>query len=255
MKKAEKPSLVSITKQGDGFVHHIRYRELRVLAGSTPYTASWWAYASTVNMRLPVSCSDFKSFLDNPQKFLPEKVPCLNNPDHNPCWHTGWERKFNPDHVHQEVFPMFRGYCKECRETISFWPEFILPYQPEPVETHESAVIDHLAGKSFVEIAGEIAYNPRTIARWVRRIIAQDLWLGPKIIALILKELAHSLLPILPTGLCLLVQITLAWLREFAKWVGFPRVNRLIGLANLLGQGQWDLWGGELGNAKPRPTG
>jgi len=229
-----------------------RYREHRVLTVSTPYTAKWWRIAST-NMRLTVPCSDYKSFLENPRKFLPKKVTCLNDPSHRPHWHTGWNRKFTVDHVHLEELPMFRGYCKECKETISYWPEFLLPYQHEPVETHEGAVVDHLAGKSFVETANGIGYDPRTVAHWVMRIAEQVLCLGPKISARILKDLTHSPMPLLPTESRSRLKVVLARLREFAEWTGFPRVNRLIGLANLLGQGQWDLWAGEIGNAKPRP--
>lgn len=147
---------------------------------------------------------------------------------------------------------MFRGYCKHCKETISFWPEFVLPYQREPLETHESAVVDHLAGKSYVETSCKTGYEPRTVARWVKRIIGQAMSLGPKIITRILKDLPNSTLPLGPIE-PLLIHVLMAWLRQFAEWWGFLRVNRLIGLANLLGQGQWDLWGGELGTAKPRP--
>ena len=222
------------------------------MTGSTPYTAKWWHIAST-KMRVSVPCPDFKSFWDDPHKFLPKKVICLNNPSHRAHWHTGWVRKFTRDHVLLEEWPMFRGYCKECQETISYWPEFVLPYQHEPVETHESAVVDHLSGKSFVETASGIGYDPRTVARWVMRVSAQALCLAPKIIARILKDLANSATPLLPSELRIQLKVLLARLREFAEWTGFPRVNRLIGLANLLGQGQWDLWGGELGNAKPRP--
>ena len=229
-----------------------RYREHRVMRGSAPYTAKWGCIAST-KMRLTVPCSDFKSYLENPRNFLPKKVTCLNDPSHNPHWHTGWKRKFTEDHVHLEELPMFRGYCRKCKETISFWPEFLLPYQPEPVETLESAVVDHLAGKSFVETANRFGYDPRTVARWVMLITTQVLWLGPKISARILKDLANSPAPLLPAESHLRLKVVLARLREFAEWIGFPRVNRLIGLANLLGQGQWDLWAGELGTAKPRP--
>jgi len=148
---------------------------------------------------------------------------------------------------------MFRGYCKKCKETISFWPEFVMPYQREPLETHEDAVVDHLTGKSFAETARKIGYDPRTVARWVMRITEQAIRLGPKIIAGVLKELANSILPLFPPGKHENLEVALARLREFAGWINFPRVNRLIGLANLLGQGRWDLWGGELGSAKPRP--
>ncbi|MHB1128283.1 MAG: hypothetical protein ACYC2T_15290 [Bacillota bacterium] len=91
----------------------------------------------------------------------------------------------------------------------------------------------------FVETASEIGYDPRTIARWVTRIIKQAVSLGPKIIARVLKELANSILPLLPVGQCMYLEVALARLREFAGWINFNRVNRLIGLANLLGQGQW----------------
>ncbi|MHB1128315.1 MAG: helix-turn-helix domain-containing protein [Bacillota bacterium] len=121
------------------------------------------------------------------------------------------------------------------------------------METHESAVVDHLAGKSFAETARNIGYDPRTVARWVMRIIEQAVSLGPKIIARVLKELANSTLPLLPAGNRENLEVALAWLREFTGLINFNRINRLIGLANLLGQGQWNLWGGELGSAKPRP--
>lgn len=150
---------------------------------------------------------------------------------------------------------MFRGYCKECKETISCWPEFVFPYQRKPLETHESAVVDHLAGKSFVETARQIGYDPRTIARWVMRIIAQAFGIDPKVIAWILKDLPNSTLPVVPTAQLILVKVVLAWLREFAEWAGFTRFNRLIGLANLLGQGRWNIWGAPIGKAKPRPGG
>jgi len=204
-----------------------------------------------VKMRISFPCPDFKSYIENPKDFLPEKVVCLNNPDHNCHWGSGWIRELIVDHVYEEVIPMFRGYCKDCKETISFWPEFILPYQREPLETYESAVVDNLVGKSYVETARENGYDPRTIARWVTRIVNQALSLGPKIIAKILKHLPNCTLPLVPVDFMLL-RVVMAWLRQFAQWSNFPRINRLIGLANLLGQGQWDLWGGELGNAKLR---
>jgi len=206
-----------------------------------------------LKMRLPVPCPDIKRYMENSKEFLPEKVPCLNNPSHTPQWGSSWSRGLTVDHVHDEVIPMFRGYCKDCKETISFWPEFVMPYQREPLETHEGAVVDHLAGKSFAETARDIGYDPRTVARWVMRIINQAVSLGPKIIARVLKELANSILPLLPAGQGVYLEVALARLREFAGWINFNRVNRLIGLANLLGQGQWDMWGGELGSAKPRP--
>ena len=46
--------------------------------------------------------------------------------------------------------------------------------------------------------------------------------------------------------------LLLAWLRNYADWISFPRLHRLMGLCNLLGKGDWDLWGGPLGNAKSR---
>ncbi|MHB1420503.1 MAG: helix-turn-helix domain-containing protein [Bacillota bacterium] len=104
---------------------------------------------------------------------------------------------------------MFRGYCKDCKETISFWPEFVMPYQREPLETHESVVLNYLAGKSFVKTASEIGYDPRTVARWVMRIIKQSVSLGPKIIARVLKELANSILPLLPVGQRMYLEVAL----------------------------------------------
>ena len=46
--------------------------------------------------------------------------------------------------------------------------------------------------------------------------------------------------------------LLLAWLRKLAETVRFPRLNRLMGLCNLIAEGDWDLWGAILGNAKSR---
>jgi hypothetical protein len=45
-------------------------------------------------------------------------------------------------------------------------------------------------------------------------------------------------------------RLLLAWLHNHAELIGFPRLHRLIGLCNLLGKGDWDLWGAPLGKGR-----
>ena len=52
------------------------------------------------------------------------------------------------DHVNTTKITLFNAYCKECHETVSYWPEFVLSYQREPLETHEQVVVEHLQGIS-----------------------------------------------------------------------------------------------------------
>lgn len=59
----------------------------------------------------------------------------------------------------------FHAYCEECHETISYWPEFVLPYQREALETHEWVLIASIQGMSFVENGARIGYDPRTVSR------------------------------------------------------------------------------------------
>ena len=69
-------------------------------------------------------------------------------------------REFCPDHVYITKIRLFNDYCEECHETISYWPEFVLPYRREPLETHEQVVVEHLQGMSLRESAAKIGYDP-----------------------------------------------------------------------------------------------
>jgi len=252
MNHAEKPSHAYKIQAGDGFIIMERYREFKSFAAHLPIPTRG-DRSPTDKMRITVSCPNIKTYLDSPGQFLPEKVTCLNNPEHRPHHHPGWERFFVVDHVEKVLIPMFRWYCRECKESISIWPEFVLPYQPEGVETHELAVVEHLAGKSFVETARELGYDPRTVAQWVARIIGQALSLAPKVIGRMLQDMPNSSLPLSPTVAVEAVKVLLAWLREWAEFVNLTRTNRLIGLCNLLGQGHWPIWGAPPG--RPRLSG
>lgn len=203
-------------------------------------------------MRVPILCEDYKRYLENPQDFFPEHPICLNSLVHKPYWNMHWERGFLPDHIHEEKIPMFQAYCEECHETISYWPEFILPYQREALETHEWALIEHLRGMSFREIGERFSYDPRTISGWVNLALVQSIQLFGEVMERILQMIGHESLPIVPTSDWRMTQLLLAWLRRYAEWIHFPHFNRLMGLCNLLGKGDWDLWGGPLGNAKSR---
>jgi hypothetical protein len=184
-------------------------------------------------MRITIPCEDYKRYQENPKDFLPERPKCLNNPCHKPYWNSLWERGFLPDHVHEVKLEIIQAYCKECHETISYWPEFVL-------------------GKSFKEIGASISYDPRTISRWVNLTLNQSVQLWGEVIGRILRVIGHESLPIVSRVDWRVTQLLLAWLRRYAKWVSFPRLCRLMGLCNLLSEGSWDLWGAPLGKAKSR---
>ncbi len=122
-----------------------------------------------LKMRIKIYCPDINSYLENPKEFLPKEIKCLRDPAHKPHWHTGWWRFVAPDHVNKLSMPMFRLYCPDCKESISIWTEFILPYQPELIDTHELVVVENLNGKPIKEMAEELGYDPRSISRWIKR--------------------------------------------------------------------------------------
>ena len=147
---------------------------------------------------------------------------------------------------------MFNAYCEKCHETISYWPEFVLPYQREPLETHEQVVVEHMQGISLRESANRIGYDPRTLSRWLKLSLSQALKLVDKVVQRILSLGSQENLPLTATLAMEVANLLLAWIRSYAGLIGFPRLHRLMGLCNMLGKGDWDLWGGPLGNAKSR---
>lgn len=203
-------------------------------------------------MRITILCPNVQVYIENPKEFLPVKPVCPNDPTHRPHWNTSWERELCLDHVNTTEITIFNAYCEKCHETISYWPEFVLPYQREPLETHEQVVIKHLQGVSLKSVAAQIGYDSRTLSRWIKLILVQALVLKDDAIRRILKIIGQEILPLTATGAREATALLLAWLRKYAEWVNFPRLHRLIGLCNLLGRGDWDLWGAPLGNAKSR---
>lgn len=147
---------------------------------------------------------------------------------------------------------MFNGYCESCHETISYWPEFVLPYQPEPLETHERVVVEHIDGCSIRESAVKIGYDPRTLSRWLRRIFDQAGTLFDKAVRRILFLIDTWILPLSYITDDEAACILFAWLYRLAELTSFSRRQRLMGLCNLVGKGDWDLWGAPLGNARSR---
>ena len=190
--------------------------------------------------------------MKNPKDFLPDRPVCLNNPSHRPHWNDSWDRELCLDHVNATEITLFNAYCKKCHETISYWPEFVLPYQREPLETHEQVVIENLQGISLRESAAKIGYDPRTLSRWLKLILIQALKLIDEVVPRILRIVGQEILPLTAVVVREVTILLLAWLRNYAGWICFPRQNRLMGLCNLLGRGDWDLWGAPLGNAKSR---
>ena len=203
-------------------------------------------------MRIPIPCSDVQCYLEHYEDFLPDKPVCLNDPSHRPYWNSHWYRGLCLDHISETKIPMFNAYCEKCRETISYWPEFLLPYQREPLETHEQVVVEHLQGISLRESANRIGYDPRTLSRWLKLILFQALELVDKVIQRILRLGSQENLPLTATAAMEAANLLLAWVRSYAGLIGFTRLHRLMGLCNMLGKGDWDLWGGPLGNAKSR---
>jgi len=127
----------------------------------------------------------------------------------------------------------------------------VLPYQREPLDTIEQVVIENLAGNSIRDSAARINYDPRTVSRWIRLTFAQALIIVFQAIRRILK-LMPTILPLMASGVDNAPRLLFAWLRQFAGWIGYPHLNRLMGLCNLIGRGDWDLWGALLGRARSR---
>ena len=189
--------------------------------------------------------------MENPAAFLPAKPICLNCALHTVCWNSHWLRGLLVDHVHTVEIPLFNAYCKSCHETISYWPEFVLPYQCEPLETHEQVAVEHLEGCSVRESAAKVGYDPRTLSRWLRRIFDQAKILFDKAVARILFLIGTGELPI-PTIAAEKAALLFAWMYRLAEITGFVRRRRLMGLCNLIGNGDWNLWGAPLGKARSR---
>ncbi len=205
-----------------------------------------------VKMRVTFRCSDKQQYLKDPKSFIPKKAACVNNPAHRPCWNTHWEKIICFDHVHATLVPIFNAYCAECHETISYWPDFALPYQREPVETYEQVVVENLQGTSISECAARIGYDPRTVSRWIKLIFRQSLELIDLVVRRILSLIGTEILPMSAATAREATALLLAWLRKLAEITSFPHMNRLMAICNLIGKGDWDLWGAPLGNAKSR---
>lgn len=203
-------------------------------------------------MRITTPCQDVQGYIENPKYFLPNRPICPNDPSHRPYWNYSWERELCNDHVFANKIPLFNAYCKICHETISYWPEFVLPYQREPLETHEQVLVEHLQGISLRESASRIGYDPRTASRWLKLMLSQALNLINCVVKRILSLVGQETLPLTASAAMEAANLLLAWLRNYADWISFPCLHRLMGLCNLLGKGDWDLWGGPLGNAKSR---
>jgi len=156
------------------------------------------------------------------------------------------------DHVNITEITIFNAYCKKCHETISYWPEFVLPYQREPLETHEQVAVEHLQGISLRESADKLGYDPRTLSRWIRLIFEQALIHIDEAVPRILRVVGQEILPLTSTVAREATILLFSWLRNYAGLISFSCLNRLMGLCNLIGKGDWDLWGAPLGKAKSR---
>ena len=151
--------------------------------------------------------------------------------------HASWNRELCLDHINTTEITLFNIYCKECQETISYWPEFVLPYQRKPLDTHEQVVAEHLQGISLRESANKIGYDPRTLSRWLKFIFVQALTFLGEAVQRILRFMGQELLHLTTTVAWEAVVFLFAWLRSYAELISFPCLNRLMGLCNLLGRG------------------
>lgn len=203
-------------------------------------------------MRIPIYCPNVQGYIENPKDYLPSVPECLNNHAHRPTWNTHWKRGLILDHVHVTEILIFNAYCETCHETISYWPNFVLPYVREPVETGEKALVEHLQGTSIKEIADGIGYDLRTVSRWIKLTLTQSLSIFDRVVRRILYMIGNELLPLSFTTAKEATTLLLAWLRKLAEWIGYSQVNRLMGLCNLMGKGDWNLWGAPLGRARSR---
>jgi hypothetical protein len=113
-------------------------------------------------------------------------------------------------------------------------------------------VIEHLEGISINESATGIGYDPRTVSRWIKLIFTQAPALIAQVIQRILSLIGTEILPLTPAVTTEATALLLAWLHKLAEVISFSRLKRLMGLCNLLGKGDWDLWGAPLGNARSR---
>jgi hypothetical protein len=124
---------------------------------------------------------------------------------------TLWKKRFYPDHVHATWIPIFNAYCEECHETISYWPEFTLSYQREPLETIEQVVVRSLEGDSIRQSAAGIDYDPRTVSRWIRLVFDQAIDLLERVIRRILDLIGTEILPLTCNGVSEPTALLLAW--------------------------------------------
>ena len=131
--------------------------------------------------------------------------------------------------------PLFNAYCKSCHETLSYWPEFVLPYQREPLEIHEQVAVEHLDGRAIRESAREIGYDPRTLARWLRRIFAQAEVLCGKVVRRILYLVGTETIPLPSMVAEEPTALLFAWVYRLAQLTDFQHKGRLIGLCNCIG--------------------
>lgn len=156
------------------------------------------------------------------------------------------------NHVHVTKIFIFNAYCKSCHETISYWPDFVLPYQGEPLETNEAVLVEHLQGTNVSKIAVKIGYDPRTVSRWIKLNLMQSMKIIDQVVRRILNLVGTEILPLSAVIAKEAAALLLAWLHKLAEWIGYPHLNRLMGLCNLIGKGDWELWGAPLGRARPR---
>lgn len=203
-------------------------------------------------MRIPIYCPDVQRYIENPKTYLPPVPVCLNNPAHKPHWNTHWTRGFVLNHVHVTKILIFNAYCESCHETISYWPDFVLPYQREPLETNEAVLVAHLQGTNVSKIAVKIGYDPRTVSRWIKLNLMQSMKIIDQVVQRILNLVGTEILPLSAVIAKEAADLLLAWLHKLAEWIGYPHLNRLMGLCNLIGKGDWDLWGAPMGRARPR---
>lgn len=113
-------------------------------------------------------------------------------------------------------------------------------------------MVEHLSGNSTRKIADETGYDPRTVSRWIKITLNQSLNIFYQAVRRILRLIGTEILPLSFTGAKEAAKLLLVWLHELARKMDYPYLNRLMGLCNLIGKGDWDLWGAKLGKGRSR---
>jgi hypothetical protein len=93
----------------------------------------------------------------------------------------GWRRKQAHDEQHDWI-AIHRGYCGRCLKTITFLPEFSLPYTHYSLITRSQALELYFIGGRSLDLATPLVRDPNrvpaasTLRRWFRSLDSAARW-------------------------------------------------------------------------------